>query len=311
MPRALVSILLGLALIQNALAQGPAAYRAPLAYDGRPDLQGVWSSDWLTTLERPPEITGLTISPGDMPTVAKAIRDRRDASQPLEYFPLDFREFMVIDGAARSSIVVDPADGRIPYGPDARARMLKPSPPPGMDGPEQRPTNERCLWSAGLAPNLPGLPNFQTIVQTRDSIVLLGELFGQLRIVPLDGRADPIGLPHGRMSGRWEGEALVIETTAIPAPFRGSLNGGFALTPQTRITERFVRSGPDEISYSFAVDDPQLYAKPWKAEMVMRRTVEPVFESACHEGNYGLANILSGARAEERRGAGAKTGSRP
>jgi hypothetical protein len=144
--------------------------------------------------------------------------------------------------------------------------------------------------------------NFLTIVQTPSDVVMHTELMSLLRIIPVDGRKPPIGSPQQQISARWEDGALVVESTGFRGPSRGVVPMAtfFLVSPQTRLKERFARTGPDEINYTFMVTDPALYTRPWSAEMILRRTQQPVFENACHEGNYALTNILQGARRIDR-----------
>ena len=146
-------------------------------------------------------------------------------------------------------------------------------------------------------------------MQTRSDIVIHTELLSILRIIPVDGRTE-IGFRNEHTAGRWDGETLVVTTTDILDPVRGARGSLFPLTPKTKIIERFTRTAPGEILYTFTVEDPQLYSQPWKGESVMALSDDRMFEFACHEGNYGLANILSGARAVERRAAEASSKSK-
>jgi hypothetical protein len=174
----------------------------------------------------------------------------------------------------------------------------------GTDGPEQRGLNERCLTGGnGFAPLLTAPSgNIRRIVQTSKDVVMWTELLSQLRIIPVDGRVET-GVRREKTTGHWDGDTLVIETTGITDPTRGTRGSLFPVTPKTRITERFIRTSPDELLYTFRIEDAALYTQPWMGETVMKRTDDQMFEFACHEGNYGLANILSGARVTEERAA--------
>jgi hypothetical protein len=299
-------LVLCLALAAAAHAQTP--YQSPRDTYGHPDLQGVWTSRWLTPLERQQGVTALAITPLEVKTLAKAEWARHNAIDPIEGTDsFEFTTFVTVRGEMHSSIIVDPPDGRLPLaaGPGGRPGGR---PPVGVDGPEARALNERCLNSGnGVAPFLTAPSgNIRRIVQTHDSVVIHTELFSQLRIIPVNG-ATNLGARQEKQAGRWEGDTLVIETTGFLDATRGVRGSLFPLTPKTRIVERLTRTGPDEITYAFTVEDSKLYTRPWSGETVMLRTGEQMFEFACHEGNYGLANILSGARAVERREAG-KTG---
>ncbi|MDP3740255.1 MAG: hypothetical protein Q8R02_22910 [Hyphomonadaceae bacterium] len=301
-----------IALALNATPAHAQSYQPPRTPDGRPDLQGVWISRWLTPLERPASAKALPIAPQDIEALAKAEWARHDAIDPIEGTDsFEFSTFVVIRGEMRSSVIVNPPDGRLPLvaGPGGRpgSRMHT-----GLDGPEARALNERCLSPGnGAAPHLTAPSgNIRRIVQTRDNVVIHTELLSHLRIIPVDGRTN-FGARHERESGHWEGDTLVVETTGFVDPMRGVRGSLVPVTPKTKIIEHFTRTAPDEILYVFTVEDPKIYTQIWTGETIMRRTGEPMFEFACHEGNYGLANILSGARAVEQRTAKASSKSKP
>jgi hypothetical protein len=217
----------------------------------------------------------------------------------------DFTGPLEISGGARSSLIVDPASGKLPYTEEGRARRAAFQSFAGADGPEQRGLNERCLMAgSGYAPFL-SIPaaNIRQIVQTRDTAVILTESFGQLRIIPLDGRASPAIPRGGSSAGRWEGEVFVVETTGFLETdrFRVAPLSTFPISPTTRIVERFTPLGPQEILYRFTVEDALLYTRPWTAESLLKRSTDRMFEWACHEANYGLANILRGERVVQAR----------
>jgi hypothetical protein len=169
-----------------------------------------------------------------------------------------------------------------------------------LDSPENRSLQERCLLTPQSGP--PMLPanynsNYQ-ILQTPDYVVIVVEMIHDVRIIPLNGK------PHlpknvqqwmGDSRGRWEGDTLVVETTNFTdkTNFRGS-------GENLRIIERFTRTAPDTLLYQFTVEDPTTWAKPWSGELPMKKALGQLFEFACHEGNYGIAGVLAGARAEER-----------
>jgi hypothetical protein len=204
----------------------------------------------------------------------------------------------------RTSLIVDPPDGRIPpLTPEgkkraaARAEQLKLH---GTDGPENGSPRLRCIVSPIAGP--PMMPdtynsNYQ-FVQTPGYVLILSEEIHDARLIPLDSR--PHLVPNvrqwkGDSRGHWEGSTLVVETTNFTdqTNFAGS-------SENLRLVERFKRTGPDMILYEFTVNDPAVFTRPWTVQITMRKTKGPIFEYACHEGNYGLANALSGARAEEK-----------
>jgi hypothetical protein len=205
----------------------------------------------------------------------------------------------------RTSLIVDPHDGRIPpVTPEgqkrsaalAEARRKLGGP---FDGPENRGLPERCIiWNAA-PPLVPiGYNSNYQILQNADYVIILTEMIHDVRIVPLDGRAalpDGIRQLMGSSRGHWDGNTLVVETTHFSErnPFQGS-------SPNMRVTERFTRVGDNALKYEFTVNDPATWAVPWSAEIPMSRIAGPIFEYACHEGNYGMRNNLAGARASEK-----------
>ena len=213
----------------------------------------------------------------------------------------------------RTSLIVDPPDGRIPpltaegqKRAAARAEARKQMGGP-FDGPENRGLAERCIvWNAG-PPILPiGYNSNYQIVQNADYVMILTEMIHDVRIIPLDGRPPlPQGIRQllGSSRGRWEGDTLVVETTNFTdrTAFQGS-------GENLHVTERFTRVSADTLKYEFTVKDPSTWAVPWSAEIPMAAITGPIFEYACHEGNYGLANNLAGARAEEKAAAEAAAG---
>jgi hypothetical protein len=299
-----------LALVQAAYAQAP--YQPPRDTYGHPDFQGVWTTRWTTPLERSPEWNTLVLTKEEGARLHASALARLRAGDPLgPDHAWDLAGPLVIDGEARSSLVVDPADGKLPLTEDGRTRHTVFRPVAGDEGPEQRGLNERCLMAgSGYAPFL-SIPasNLRRIVQTRDTVLFHTESFNQLRIIPLDGRTGPLIPRGGSSSGRWEGDTLVVETTGFLATdrFRFAPTQTFPISPATRITERFMRTSADEISYRYTVEDASLYTRAWTGESLLKRTDDPMFEWACHEANYGLAGILRGARVVEARTAKGKS----
>jgi hypothetical protein len=303
------ALVLWLALAVPAAAQP--VYSPSRTPDGHPDFQGVWGTRWTTPLERMPDFKTLVIAPEQGAALHRGILARLDSGDPLgTTYSWDFTGPLMIRGDARSSVLVDPPDGKLPYTEEGRARRKAFAPYTGDEGPESRALNERCLMAgSGYAPFL-AIPagNIRQIVQTRDSVVIHTETFNQLRLIPLDGRSGPV-IPRGGSSiGHWDGETLVVETSGYLETdrFRIAPLSTFAISPKTKIIERFRMIGPDEILYRFTVEDPTLYARAWTGETLMKRTGDRMFEFACHEGNYGLAGILAGARETERRALAAR-----
>jgi hypothetical protein len=284
-----------------AFGQASALPRTP---DGHPDFQGVWESRWLTPFERPKELTGPTMT-ADQAAKYKAIRDKEDEDPSEIPTPGDseFTTFMSAgSGLFRTSQVVEPANGKLPLTDAARA--MKAEWGKRLDviaGPEDRMPNERCLGGPGRAP-MPITPAnmIRRIVQTAEKLVILTEDMNDLRLIGIGSAHLPAAITsyHGDSTARWDGDVLTIETTnyAFATNFRGLVVG-----PQSVVTERMSLSGPDEISYEFSVMDAKLYSAPWRAQYVLSRTTEPMWEGACHEGNYALVNILLAARTAEER----------
>ncbi len=279
----------------------------PRTAEGKPDLHGVWTTRWTTPLERMADWQTLVISQMDGDALTRAFLARLDAANPMGVPARDLVGALVVRGETRSSLIIDPADGRLPLTEEGRAwRSRTPSNGvTGVDGPEQRSLTERCLMSGnGYAPILTQpANNIRQIMQTTMHVIMFTESYYQLRIIPLDGALGP-RLPRGGSSkGRWEGDTLVVETTSFEAGDNLRNAGAgitFPISPRTKITERLTQTSRDEILYRFSIEDPALYTRTWMAETIMARTSEKMFEFACHEGDYSLAGILAGARADER-----------
>ena len=281
---------------------------------GDPDLQGLWTNATVTPFERPPELAAKPVlteqeaAEFEKRTAQARDADRRatgaDADVALAYNQFWYDRGTKVVGSRRTSLVVDPPDGKVPaLTPegqrlaDARAAARRQSP---ADGPEDRPLVERCiLWPTAGPPMVPaGYNNNYQILQTPGYVAILVEMIHDVRIIPLDGH------PHasqnirqwlGDSRGHWDGNTLVVTTTNFTnkTNFRGS-------DENLRLIERFTRVGPDTINYEFTVDDPTAFTKPWTAAVPMTATEGPIFEYACHEGNYGMTNVLKGARAAEK-----------
>jgi hypothetical protein len=205
----------------------------------------------------------------------------------------------------RTSLVVDPLDGRIPaLTPAAQKRMVEQlayTREHSTDGPENRLLQERCLnWPTAGPPMLPSFYNNEyQIVQTATTVAIVIEMIHDVRVIPLDGRPHLPGYIRqwmGDPRGHWDGNTLVVDTTNFTAKsrFRGS-------DENLHLTERLTRVNADTVLYEFTVDDPTAFTKPWTAQIPMMKTNGPLFEYACHEGNYAMADILAGARAAEKK----------
>jgi hypothetical protein len=297
------------ALSVLAAPSAAAEYRPPRLADGHPDLQGVWDFVNATPLERPPGIATLTITREQAADIDRALEqvaeDRSLPAENTDYF--NQRRLLPIRGELHSSIIVDPPDGRIPgtaafkqWQMRARADVID-----ALDGPEQRPTSERCLGNpAAQPPNLfnPGT-NLRQIVQTRDAVLIESEVIHFARIVRLNAQHAPAAVTSwsGDSIGRWEGDTLLVETKHFTPSDNGRVTSGitFLVSPAATVTERITRVAEDELSYVFTVDDPAHYTQPWTGETNLMRKNENLLEYACHEANYSLRFILQGGRARD------------
>jgi hypothetical protein len=301
--------IVGLALISTMLAapfEAPAqqAYQLPRTPDGHTDFQGNWSTMWITPLERPAEASQLVVPASEQTKLFETLWSRLGGPDPLsrslDVGQFDVTSLLIVGGQARSSLIVDPPDGKVPFTEAARARR-PPPPAQGLDDLEQRPASERCIARLStMAPlTIQADGNMRQIVQTANHFVILSENTSALRIIPI-GAAK--GMP-GVGRGRWEDDVFVVETSGFAPADRARRTsfGQFSISPKSRITERFTRTGPDEILYAFTVEDSDLYTRPWIAEFALKRSDAKLYEWGCHEGNYSLANILRAARLAEQR----------
>jgi len=302
-------------------------WKAPRTADGQPDLQGNWTNATLTPFQRPPELGNKEFFTED--EAAAFERQRIQANDvdriegPRGAADLGRRAYnntwmdrgTHVTKYRRTSIVVDPPDGRVPaYTPAAQKRydeFKAYSAKHPADGPEDRFLTERCILFGAVGP--PMLPepynNNYSIVQGRNSVTILAEMNHDARTIPLDGRPHiPAEIKQwkGDSRGHWDGDTLVVETTNFR--FNNQSRFGVAwLDGMTdgnlKVTERFTRVDPNTIIYRATIDDPTVYTKPWTVELSMSKRTEPLYEYACHEGNYGMVGILSGAREEEKKAA--------
>jgi hypothetical protein len=270
---------------------------------GAPSLEGSWSNLSLTRLERPAGVEKLAVS-GDE---ALAVERRMSAAFLAEDAGIGQREsewqeafpLARVRGQARTSWIVSPADGRVPYRPEAKARrkaLLA-----EYDGPEARPGTERCLTSTSSGPpmlNANSDSDYQ-ILQTREEVVIVAQMNHDARIVRLNSRHPPASVRvwMGDSIGNWVKDTLVVETTNFH-PLEGA-RSRFLMSADAKVTERFTRISPTVILYAFEIEDPATFTEPWRGEMPLRAIEGPLYEFACHEGNYSLPNILAGARREE------------
>jgi hypothetical protein len=342
---AIALLLAGLAsrIAVNGQIKNTAIPRTP---DGHPDFTGTYDLATMTPLERPAKMAAI-LSDEEAARLEKAEAARVQAGdQSLDgnraappkggdgsvgaarnlggynSFWIDRGgSFTVVDGQRRTSILIDPPEGRVPaLTPEARQRQMSrlqqfrptsdqtESNDPGLepagayDDPERRPLGERCLLGFGSTSGPPVLPNYfynnlHQIVQTPDQIMILTEMVHDARVVRMNSKHLPPAIRKwlGDSIGWWDGDALVVETTNFTdkTRFRGA-------TADMKVTERFTRVDGKSLKYRFTIDDPTTWSKPWTGEFSWPQTNERIFEYACHEGNYAMTNILKGARMREK-----------
>ncbi|MBZ5609706.1 MAG: hypothetical protein LAP38_15710 [Acidobacteriia bacterium] len=291
----------------------------PRTPDGQPDLQGIWSNVTVTPLERPSQFAGKPFLTAEeaaayqKQALKNSNKDRRDGSADDDlnraYNEAWYESVKKTDQTIRTSLVIDPPDGRIPaWTPevqkreDARTQEMKRRGPEPADSWEDRTLSERCITLG--APRLPRgyNSNFQ-IVQTPKYVVILHEMIHEARIIPLDGRPHiDKNIPQwlGDSRGRWEGNTLIVDTTNFNDKIVFNIvNCCRGAGANLHVIERFTRLDADTIDYQYTVDDPSTFTKPYTVALPWTKIDGPLFEYACHEGNYGMVNILSNARAAE------------
>jgi hypothetical protein len=299
-----------------ALTAGAAVAGRSAAAQPQPrSLDAVWTMSSYTDLERPKGVANLVLTDAE----AKALEAPRRAlngvlpnPDPVGQAENEFTDrgtgFARVKGQLRSSWIIEPADGRIPWRPEVYARLHLERPPlyTPTDNPEEMNGPNRCTttYAAG-APMAAGPDtNLLQIVTTPDAVAILSEKYHDARIVRLWRSGEPTPRPQppsllGDGVGHWEGDTLVVETTGF-RPGMTDRNQHLFFCETTAVTERFTRLSDGELLYEFTVTDPALYIRPWRAEMVFRNAGGWIFEYACHEGNRSLPGILAGARLEER-----------
>ena len=304
---------------------GFAQTTVPRLRDGHPDLNGFWNNANLTPFQRPAGLgekqyfTSDEAKAFEKTRLEEVDRDRRKGKSQADldgaYNEVWFDRGTRIAKNGRTSLIIDPPDGRVPpLTVAAKAKFDKINAEFALhpaDNPEDRPLPDRCLMFSQVGPPmLPGNYNDNyEIVQTPESVLILAEMGNITRVIPLGGK------PHlpstmrqwtGDSKGHWEGDTLVVDTTG----FRYSNRSRFGVVfggpsdENLHVVERFTRTDADTILYRATVEDETVYAKSWTIEVPMKKIEGPIFEYACHEGNYGMTGILGGARAEEKKLAG-------
>ena len=304
---------------------------------GDPDLQGVWNNSTLTPFQRPESLGDKEfLTEEEAANIAQAEADRnaalarRPASRTLadptgnvdrgvDGAPGSYNNFWMERGTAvvptrRTSVIVLPPNGRLPaVTAQTHARMTSPEAARladvrrgrlPADSYEQLDLGDRCIWYRGV-PSFPtAYNNNYQVVQNPDFVAILQEHIHDVRFIPLDGRShvpEFIRQYGGDSRGHWEGETLVVETTNFNSrAFIRNFNSN--LTEALHVVERFTRIGPDTLDYEFTVNDPNIWTSEWSGSLPMTRIDQPLYEYACHEGNYGLTGILAGSRADEKAG---------
>jgi len=311
----------GLLCAQTAGTSKRAASKTiPRASDGHPDLQGVWTNATITPLERPAQfaakatlsdaeavafekqdLTGNTLD-GDVNNSLNRATGGSGVGAYNNLFVDRGSELARVDGVKRTSLIIDPPDGKMPLLTDG-ARQRNGTRAGGFnryDSVQDRPLSERCIIGFGSTGGPPMLPvlynnNYQ-IVQTSSYVMILVEMIHDVRIIRLNGTHKPESVRQllGDSIGHWEGDTLVVDTTNFTnkTRFRGS-------SENLHVIERFTRTDANTILYRATIDDPSTYSKQWTLEYPFRATPGPVFEYACHEGNYAMPDILGGARKME------------
>ncbi len=330
-----------LGIVSTASAQAaarPAQWEVPRTPDGHPDLQGNWTNQTLTPLQRRdgqgPVYTPEQVARIEQGSVDRFVRGERPSdpnrSAPPTgqgvggynnvYFELGY-QVAVVDGQAMTSLVTFPTDGRIPAFTEEGERRLQASRDfkgqfGQYDHPEIRPIAERCLTSYGTPAGPPMIPTTgynsnYTIMQTADHVLIMTEMVHDARIIRIgDGPRLPEHIRpwFGDSWGRWEGDALVVETTNIHPQQEFSFDVGATLvgredprpSEELKVTERFTRVDENTVLYEFTVDDPTIYTETWGGAIPMKKMDQNLYEYACQEGNYSMTNVLSGARYQER-----------
>jgi hypothetical protein len=320
---------------ETAAPAKAAAWKVSRTVDGQPDLQGNWTNATITPFERPEKYgNNRAMSVEEANGLEKTEKAGNDAGNKptdpnlkVQDLPTDcgrgftgvncgYNSFwvdpgtkiMTIDGEKRTSMIVDPENGKVPgVTPKARERIAermaafrRGGGSGGADGPEMRSLGERCILSFGSSAGPPMLPllynnNYQ-IVQSKDTVLIMVEMVHDARIVRLNGTHPPASMRKwmGDSTGHWEGDTLVVETTNLrrEQAFRGA-------SENLKVIERFKRVSPMQIVYSFTIDDSDTFIKPFTGEVAMNATQDKIYEYACHEGNYALPGILAGAREQE------------
>lgn len=294
-----------------AIAQQPATLRTPF---GAPDLQGTWSSLTATPLERPAAFDGPTTTEDKVAAFVASSMNAflSDTSDGIGARDSEWWEFSGdmtrINGQIRTSLIVDPPSGKLPYSDAGRAKLraLQAAVLNDFDGPETRPATERCLAGGSGATGAPlFVPRYNAnyqIVQTKDHLVISMEQNREVRIIRLNGAAH---LPEnmrrwmGDSIGWWDGDTLVVETINFVPGDAFKPASPLLVSHHAKVTERFTRLSDREILYAYTVEDAATFTQTWRAEMILTAVDHSILEYACHEANYSMTGMLAGGRAKD------------
>jgi hypothetical protein len=315
---ALVAVILLSASVEGQVK--PTSWTPARTPDGQPDLEGYWTNATFTPLERPAELAGkeyLTASEAAAYERQQQLRENSQAKDDIHYDNVIWQTESYDKGVSqrRTSLIVDPPDGRLPpltaqaqqaaltRAAEARRRGL-------AEAAEYRSLGERCISWGNEGPPMLGSTYYNNlqVLQSPSMVVIRHELMHGIRVIPLDGGphlAAGIRQLGGDARGHWAGKTLIVETTNFSdrTNFRGppaTARQDLFASRDLKVVERFTRVAQDSILYQFTVEDPATWTRPWSGEILMRKWEGPIYEYACHEGNYGLAFILSAARAQEQ-----------
>jgi len=316
------AVLMAVPLVSRAQSWTP-----PRTPDGHPDLQGIWTTQTFTPLERPAryagrefltdeeasDLTKLLTRDGVDPLANGifALSDEERRKRVSQVDPTHYNNAFWLTteqpkalSSRRTSLIIDPQDGRIPaLTPEGQARAAARRRAESFDSYEVRPLQARCIvWTHEGPPMMPPPYNdILQIIQTKDNVVVYRELATSPRIIPTSARPHIPGdlrQWNGDSRGRWEGNTLVVDTANFND--RNTFQGA---TSALHVIERFTRVSADRVLYQFTVEDPATWTRPWTVEIPMMQTKGPLFEYACHEGNYGMANTMRGARVADQEAA--------
>ena len=302
----ITAVITGLACSSGFAQSADETYVVPRTEYDQPDLQGVWSTQFNTMLERPLGLP-LVLPREAAAGFAQALRAGAPDNIDPDIDSFGPPKLAVVKGEYRTSMIVYPENGRLPFNELGAQTANYPYFKDDMDfdHPEQRPGVERCLESWGFPPMRAFLyQSFHGIVQTADKIAIVSEDNLPLRVIHLNGQDWPAAIRtlQGHSVGHWEGDSLVVETTLFDGdnPARVTIERPVLLSGDARVTERFTRVAENELFYQYTVDDPVYYTEPWRGEFSFTREAGGhIYEYSCHEGNYSMIGGLRGARFEE------------